>query len=342
MVWLVSSIRWQIWMSPHLPRALPRKKESHLFVFRMMNPNLLRPWNCQQRSLRILLETVYRNTSNPILVQIKHRSILHCWKNTPRNILVPKLLAKFNETDLSATAMNLATSQGSVETFVVVHPADTNRYQGVYMYLDVSWFTEKKPSIRIHVPQRWLPHVVIPTLTLTAMCSVGRCPNQTESNPQRWFWSRYRYQQRRSMDETSRTRKFIMASSIVYQYHVNTTSNATAVWDGIIRDGSELRRRNRLYMDSRWRRNWDNRISSGNTIHATWRRQYLSTKSWYGFRFQIQSLTVRYNSVDIVRIRLYSCIDVDGCTWTIDNKTNSIVVTCEKMDSGKMWPRIQA
>jgi len=40
------------------------------------------------------------------------------------------------DTNISAAAMNRVAQQGSVETFSLVHPADTNKYTGVYIYLD--------------------------------------------------------------------------------------------------------------------------------------------------------------------------------------------------------------
>ena len=42
-------------------------------------------------------------------------------------------LEQLAKTNLSASTMTSVAAQGQVETFVLVHPADTNRYQGVYI-----------------------------------------------------------------------------------------------------------------------------------------------------------------------------------------------------------------
>jgi hypothetical protein len=47
-----------------------------------------------------------------------------------------KSLASSNTPSVTASAMANATKGGSVETFSLVHPADTNDYCGVYLYLD--------------------------------------------------------------------------------------------------------------------------------------------------------------------------------------------------------------
>mgnify|MGYP005857209465 CR=1 FL=1 len=41
--------------------------------------------------------------------------------------------------------MNAVAAQGSVETFPLVHPADTNNYMGVYIYLDEVGLLKKLP-----------------------------------------------------------------------------------------------------------------------------------------------------------------------------------------------------
>ena len=53
--------------------------------------------------------------------------------------------------------------------------------------------------------------------------------------------------------------------------------------------------------------------------------------------FLNRSIKVKYNTDELVAVNLYSGIDVDGCTWTIDG--SNLVITCEKAD-GVVWPRI--
>jgi hypothetical protein len=51
-------------------------------------------------------------------------------------------------------------------------------------------------------------------------------------------------------------------------------------------------------------------------------------------------VTVSYQGEEIVRVSLYESVDVDGCTWTLNNDKTRLIITCEKQDPGKIWPRI--
>lgn len=54
--------------------------------------------------------------------------------------------------------------------------------------------------------------------------------------------------------------------------------------------------------------------------------------------FLRKNLLVEYNSNLLLKLDLYEEIDVDGC-WTLDN--DKVVITCEKYEGGKIWPRIE-
>ena len=55
--------------------------------------------------------------------------------------------------------------------------------------------------------------------------------------------------------------------------------------------------------------------------------------------FLPKAIKIKYDGADHLEVKLYSGIDVDGCTWTIDG--NHLVITCEKASGGELWPRIQ-
>jgi len=50
-------------------------------------------------------------------------------------------------------------------------------------------------------------------------------------------------------------------------------------------------------------------------------------------------VTVSYQGETIVRLDLFESVDVDSCTWTLNNDKTKVVITCEKADA-KIWPRI--
>jgi hypothetical protein len=56
--------------------------------------------------------------------------------------------------------------------------------------------------------------------------------------------------------------------------------------------------------------------------------------------FQPQHIIVKYNKgVPIFNHRLYSRLDVDGCTWTLD-KNGGLIITVQKANEGETWPRL--
>ena len=64
-------------------------------------------------------------------------------------------------------------------------------------------------------------------------------------------------------------------------------------------------------------------------------------KSKIKVTFLSKQINIKYDGKDHLQIQLYSGIDVDGCTWTIDGRTN-LVISCEKANGGgELWPRIQ-
>ena len=55
--------------------------------------------------------------------------------------------------------------------------------------------------------------------------------------------------------------------------------------------------------------------------------------------FQPQRITAKYDGETALEVPLYSKLDVDGCTWTLDG--HSLVITGEKASEGEIWPRLQ-
>jgi hypothetical protein len=54
--------------------------------------------------------------------------------------------------------------------------------------------------------------------------------------------------------------------------------------------------------------------------------------------FLRKKLIVKYDTKLILELGLYEDIDPDGSTWTLDK--DKLVITCEKSDVGKIWPRV--
>ena len=59
--------------------------------------------------------------------------------------------------------------------------------------------------------------------------------------------------------------------------------------------------------------------------------------------YRSQSVSIKLRGVEVLNLELFAPVDVDGCTWTMDQRSDGhdskIVVTCEKLNA-TTWPRI--
>ena len=63
------------------------------------------------------------------------------------------------------------------------------------------------------------------------------------------------------------------------------------------------------------------------------------SKSGIRVAFRMQTISVTYNGEPALDLKLYSKLDVDGCTWTLDKE--NLVVAGEKASDGEIWPRLE-
>ena len=57
-------------------------------------------------------------------------------------------------------------------------------------------------------------------------------------------------------------------------------------------------------------------------------------------KFLPKKVNVVYKGEEALNLDLFDRVDVDGCNWQLDGKTN-LVLTMEKVQPGVMWPRIK-
>lgn len=72
---------------------------------------------------------------------------------------------------------------------------------------------------------------------------------------------------------------------------------------------------------------------------ANVREGQFASKKLIKVSFLRRKLVVKYDDTVVLDIGLYEEIDPDGSTWTLDK--HKLVITCEKADEGKIWPRIE-
>ena len=229
-------------------------------------------------------------------------------------------LEQLAETNLSAAAMNAVASQGQVETFVLVHPADTNNYEGVYIYLDEVGLLKKLPhnsrasqiatTCGYHPPPNFYGDVFIGRVkTRPIIHNVGFVAGvDTDRNTAVWM--------QRAVSE-----------NLAWQQEMNRIKGSNETQPSVIgTDGTEASER-----DFTW-------TQDDEEIEIKVKFDTLE-KSKIKVSFMPKQINIKYDGNDHLQIKLYSGIDVDGCTWTIDGK--NLVITCEKANGGgELWPRI--
>jgi hypothetical protein len=227
-------------------------------------------------------------------------------------------LAGLADTNISTAAMNAAAAQGSVETFALVHPADTNGYQGIYIYLDEVGLLKKLSNNNR-------------ATAIAATCGYYPPPNfygdifigRVKSKP---VLQNVGFESK-DTDRGSEWMQRATFENLTWQQALNKVTNKEERQpDTIGTEGKAAAEANFSWTQDEEEIELVVPLSEVN-------------KKLVQISFLNRSINVKYNKEELVSIKLYAGIDVDGCTWTIDG--SNIVMTCEKSDGGTMWPRIK-
>lgn len=224
--------------------------------------------------------------------------------------------------NISAASMNEAASQGSVETFPLVHPADTNGYQGVYIYLDEVGLLKKLPNNKrasaIAASCGYYPRV-----NFYGDIFIGR----VQSKP---TLKNVPFEAGKDTNGSAEWMKRAVSENLAWQQELNKVTNRSSSErqpSTIGTDGKAAEEDN-----FKWTQD-DEEIELVVPLKEV-------NKKLIKVSFLNRAIKVKYNNEEVVAVNLYSGIDVDGCTWTIDG--SSLVITCEKADTNVAWPRIKA
>lgn len=234
-------------------------------------------------------------------------------------------LAQLAETNLSSHAMNAVAAQGSVETFPLVHPADTNGYTGVYIYLDEVGLLKKLPHNH-RASQMAEACGYHPAPNFYGDVFVGRVrtqPTMTNVN----------FVVGEDTDRGATWMQRAVAENLAWQQEMNKVTGQT----GRTQPGQAGTDGKAAVEDSfEWTQDDDElEITIPNLAGDSVSLNKNSVK----VVFLPRLIKIQYNGEEKIVLALYGTIDVDGCTWTIEG--TKVVITCEKADSGQMWPRIR-
>eukprot|EP00956_Cyclotella_meneghiniana_P021801 scaffold40235_cov49-Cyclotella_meneghiniana.AAC.8 len=240
---------------------------------------------------------------------------------------------------VSSQAMMNATLAGSVETFPLVRPSSTNKHQGVYIYLDEVGMLKNLP------------------LNFRASKIAGQCGY----NPEPKFYGdifigRVETKPSHFMHNINiKAEDVINASSdwIVNaprenlewtkalddatggSYRKNHQSDVSDGTDGVAvqveKDGAH---------SFSWLQNSDEiEVTIPLLSNADVKEGKIAYKKLIKTSFLRKKVIVKYDGRLLLELDLYEEIDIDGCTWTLDK--DNLVITCEKFEGGKIWPRIE-
>ena len=229
---------------------------------------------------------------------------------------------------LTSQAIANATADGSVETFPLVRPSSTNKNQGVYIYLD-------EVGLLKHLPNNQRAS------KLALQCGFNPAPNfygdifvgRVSSVPN---LRNIDIETKDIIDTISEWMVRAPQENVAWQQMMNevTGRQGDSQPSVVGTDGVAAESTDGLYS---WLQN-DEEIEI--TVSLTKKIEEGSTvnKSLIKVSFQMQKIIVKYGGETLLELKLYSKLDVDGCTWTLDKE--NLVVTAEKA-SEETWPRLE-
>ena len=227
-----------------------------------------------------------------------------------------------SEKNVTASSMNQVSRAGSVETFPLVHPADTNNWTGAYIYLDEVGMLKKLP-LNTRAQALAGQCGFAPPPAFYGDVFVGRCCTKpVVSNSDISV-------EAGDMDGSAEWILRAVSENLAWQQSMNQVSG-----------------RNDLQPA--------NKGTEGNVEVATgytWKQEdseveltvtlpdgIASNKKYVKIKFLSQSIRVVYDKEAVLDLKVYARLDVDGCAWTLDN--GELVITIEKAEGGA-WPRIE-
>jgi len=230
---------------------------------------------------------------------------------------------------ISTSAMNAVAAEGSVETFCLVHPADTNGYTGVYIYLDEVGMLKKLPvnkragaiggACGYHPAPIFYGDVFVGrTQTKPRMANTDFVAGIDTDGGAEWM--------RRAVSENLAWQQAMNEATGKSSKLKQMEQPAHAGTDGAVAQEANFS----------WTQD-EEEIELTVPISASG-----VNKKELKVVYKPRVVAVSYQGETIVTLDLFESVDVDGCMWTLNNDKTKAVITCEKADPGKIWPRIES
>mmetsp|Transcript_24585 Transcript_24585/g.57734 ORF Transcript_24585/g.57734 Transcript_24585/m.57734 type:complete len:371 (+) Transcript_24585:137-1249(+) len=228
---------------------------------------------------------------------------------------------------ISTSAMNAVAAEGSVETFCLTHPADTNDYTGVYVYLDEVGMLKKLPVNRragaiggtcgYHPAPIFYGDVFVGrTRTKPRMANVDFVAGIDTDGNAEWM--------RRAVSENLAWQQAMNEATGKSSKLKQVEQPAHAGTDGTVAQESNFS----------WTQD-EEEIELTVPVSAKG-----VNKKELKVVYKPRVVTLSYQGETILNLNLFESVDVDGCAWTLNNDKTKVIITCEKANPNKIWPRI--
>mmetsp|Transcript_14046 Transcript_14046/g.28838 ORF Transcript_14046/g.28838 Transcript_14046/m.28838 type:complete len:420 (-) Transcript_14046:63-1322(-) len=227
-------------------------------------------------------------------------------------------LSGMDKSVITASSMNKVAAAGSVETFPLVHPSSTNGYNGVYIYLDEVGMLKKLPP-NVRASRMAGECGYNPRPNFYGDVFVGRvCTKPNMRN--------VGFEVGRDTDGGAEWMLRAVGENLAWQQEMNRVTNR----------GGETQKGN----------DGEDGVSKSEDGYS-WTQdndevevvvEDCNDKKLVKCTFRSNSLKVVIGGDVKVDLELFQKIDVDGCTWTVQE--GRLVIQMEKMDPGISWTRI--
>ncbi|GMH78422.1 hypothetical protein TrLO_g12830 [Triparma laevis f. longispina] len=233
-------------------------------------------------------------------------------------------LSGMDPSNISASAMNKVAAQGSVETFPLVHPGSTNKYCGVYIYLDEVGMLKKLPP-NLRASQIATSCGYAPPPNFYGDVFIGRV--QTKPS-----MSNVNFKVGEDTDPGSTWMRRAVQENVDWQQEMNKVTNRTGELQPMKDGEGGVAKDEEGY-------SW---TQDSEEVEIVINFPSPVDKKKVKVKCKQKSILVTYDSVTKLDLQLYEAIDVDGMAWTCgsDAKGHMLTITVEKGEGGVSWPRV--
>jgi len=247
-----------------------------------------------------------------------------------------KTLGSSNDGDIQVSQETLqkVAEQGQVETFCLVHPMPSNKFQSVNIYLDEVGMLKRLPMNKraadfalragFNPPPKFYGDVFLGRLETKPTLKNVNFKLESDTSPHaEWM-------------------KNATMENLEYQTQMNKITGQTDQLqpsaDG--ENGIAKTEEDGLYSWTQTDEEIEIVVPIGSGGEKPLTSKEIKARG-LKVKFFPRKLTVSFQNQELLNLNLYDSVDPDGSTWTLDvgGARSSLIITCEKNDE-MSWPRI--